>query len=47
MNSIESTQETINAYLHDHDISRLSDDAVFKIMSTGQNTRGKRLSKSC
>ena len=42
MNSIEGTQETINAYLHDHDISRLSDDAVFKVMSTGQEYKGKK-----
>ena len=42
MNSLESTQETINAYLHHHDSSRLSDDAVFKVMSTGKEYKGKK-----
>jgi predicted ester cyclase len=42
MNSLESTRETVNAYLHDHDASRLSDDAVFKVMSTGQEYKGKK-----
>jgi predicted ester cyclase len=42
MNSLDSTQETISAYLHGHDMNRLSDDAVFKVMSTGQEYKGKK-----
>jgi len=39
--SIESTRETVMAYLHGHDDTVLAEDAVFTIMDSGQEHRGR------
>lgn len=39
--SVESTRETVMAYLHGHDDTIVADDAVFTIMDSGQEHRGR------
>ncbi len=41
MTSIEDTRRIVEAYLHRHDVSMISDDSVFVVMSTGQESRGR------
>ena len=43
--SVESTRETVMAYLHGHDDSIVAEDAVFTIMDSGQEHRGREAVK--
>jgi predicted ester cyclase len=39
--SIAETKGVVEEYLHGHDSSKLADDAVFVVMATGQESRGR------
>lgn len=39
--SIRETREVMEQYLHGHDTSKLAEDAVFVVMSTGQESKGR------
>jgi steroid delta-isomerase-like uncharacterized protein len=39
--NLSVTRENINAYLHDHDVRFVAEDAVFKAMDTGQEIHGR------
>jgi predicted ester cyclase len=41
LSSNEETRKTIEGYLHGHDISRVADDAVFVVMGSGQESKGR------
>jgi steroid delta-isomerase-like uncharacterized protein len=40
--SIETTRQTIKAYLVDHDPQFLAEDAIFVDLASGQETKGRR-----
>src|SRR5438105_2702762 len=39
--SVENTRTVMEAYLHGHDASAVAEDAVFTIMDTGQEHKGR------
>lgn len=39
--SIRETREVVERYLNGHDASKLADDAVFVVMATGQESKGR------
>lgn len=39
--NLSVTEQNINAYLHDHDIQFVAEDAVFTQMDTGQQIHGR------
>ncbi|MDG7000301.1 MAG: nuclear transport factor 2 family protein [Nitrososphaerota archaeon] len=41
MTSILQTKLVVESYLHGHDSSKIADDAVFVVMGTGQESRGR------
>ena len=41
MVTIQETRHVVEQYLHAHDSSRVADDAVFAVMATGQESRGR------
>lgn len=39
--AIRETEQAVNGYLHGHDTSRVAEEAVFVVMATGRESKGR------